>query len=55
MMKSGIFSDNKNKNEYVAVCQVADQQYVGSTKGQNQKESQNLYIALRNKVTNKVR
>nr|CAH0102432.1 unnamed protein product [Daphnia galeata] len=55
MMKSGIFSDNKNKNEYVAVCQVADQQYVGSTKGQNQKESQNLYIALRNKVTNKVK
>ncbi|KAI9552180.1 hypothetical protein GHT06_022517 [Daphnia sinensis] len=54
-VKSGIYSDSLDKEEYVTICQVEEQCYMGSTKVQNQRESQNLYIALRNKVTNKVK
>jgi hypothetical protein len=53
-IKSGIYSDSEFKNEYVVICQVDNQRYMGGTKGQNQKESQMLYIALRNRVTSKV-
>lgn len=54
-VKSGIYSDSLEKEEYVTICQVEEQCYMGSSKVQNQKENQSLYIALRNKVTNKVR
>jgi hypothetical protein len=53
--KAGIYNDKDNKNQYVAVCQIGDQHYMGNTKGQNQKESQTLYIALKHKFSNKVR
>ncbi|XP_057377554.1 uncharacterized protein LOC130699252 [Daphnia carinata] len=54
-VKPGIYSDSLDKEEYVTICQVEQQCYMGSTKVQNQRESQSLYIALRNKVTNKVK
>lgn len=54
-VKSGIYSDSLEKEEYVTICQVEEQCYMGSSKVQNQKENQSLYIALRNKVTNKVK
>lgn len=53
--QSGLFSDSLAENEYVAICQTDGVCYMGSTKGENKKENQKLYIALKNNISNKVK
>ena len=52
VVKSGIYADSLSDKEYVSVCQADSMCYMGNTKVENHRES--LYIAIKNKVTNKV-
>jgi len=52
-MKVGAFSDGLNDKEYLAVCETEGLYYMGNTSHQN--KTQNVYLGLRNKKTNKVK
>ncbi len=51
-IKVGAFSDGLNDKEYLAVCETEGLYYMGNTSHQN--KTQNVYLGLRNKKTNKV-
>ena len=51
-VKVGLFSDSLSDKDYVAVCKSGIISYMGNTA--NETKSGTAYIALRNKITNKV-
>jgi hypothetical protein len=52
-VRAGLYMDDENKNGCVAVCEAGGMCYMGSLlEGKN--ESQQVFIALKNKKTNKV-
>ena len=51
-VNAGLFMDNENQRDCIVVCEVEKMSYMGSTAGQS--DGQRVFIALKNKKTNKV-